>query len=424
MLSLGMAAQGAGCVFMYGLPFLLPALRTGRGLTLVQAGVLIGAPSAGMLITLIAWGWVADRYGERPAMTTGLALAGGLLIAAAYAHSTILLGTMLALAGAAAAAANAASGRVVLGWFPKEKRGMAMGWRQTAQPLGVAIAGVIVPLCATVRAALLAMAAICIVVAALVAIFVVDPPRPGPATAGRSASPYRQPALWRVHGASMLLVVPQFATAGFALTYLVTDQHWHAATASRLIAAAQLAGAAGRLLCGRWSDRVRSRVRPMRQLALVNGATMMLLAAAVSTGLGVPMVIAALVISMSGNGLAFTAVSEMAGSSWAGRALGAQNTGQNLIAAGTPAVIGAIVSGPGFAAAFALAGALALAAAIAVPAETAPPPVLASPPPPSRVRSSPRCSDAEPPMVEGPVRGGTGRALHAAISRSTARRSS
>jgi len=366
-----MAAQGAGCVFMYGLPFLLPAFRAERGLTLVQAGILVGAPSAGMLLTLIAWGWGADRYGERPAMTVGLTLAAGFLAAAAYAGSTALLGIMLALAGAAAAAANAASGRVVLGWFPKEKRGVAMGWRQTAQPLGVALAGVIVPLCATVRVALLVMAALCLVVAVLVAAFVVDPPRPAAADGGRAASPYHQPALWRVHGASMLLVVPQFATSGFALTYLVSDQHWHTGTASRMIAAVQLAGAAGRLLCGRWSDRVSSRVGPMRQLALVNGAAMLLLAAAVSTRWGVPMVIAALVVSMSGNGLAFTAVSELAGSSWAGRALGAQNTGQNLIAAGTPAVVGAIVTGAGFAAAFGIAGVFALAAAVAVPGEAA-----------------------------------------------------
>jgi hypothetical protein len=37
-----------------------------------------------------------------------------------------------------------------------------------------------------------------------------------------------------------------------------------------VIAVAQLAGAAGRLACGRWSDAVGSRLRPMRQLALVN----------------------------------------------------------------------------------------------------------------------------------------------------------
>jgi MFS family permease len=171
----------------------------------------------------------------------------------------------------------------------------------------------------------------------------------------------------------MLLVVPQFASAGFALTYLVSARHWDVGQASALVAVAQFAGAGGRLACGRWSDAVGSRTRPMRQLAVVNAAVMVLLAAAAATDWGVPLVVVALVVSMSGNGLAFTAVSELAGSSWAGRALGAQNTAQNLVAAATPGVIGAVISGTGFGVAFALAGALALAAALVAPPERAQP---------------------------------------------------
>ncbi|GII28523.1 MFS transporter [Planotetraspora mira] len=372
MLSLGVAAQGAGCVFMYGLPFLLPALEAEHGLTLAEAGVIVGAPSAGMLFTLIAWGWVADRYGERIAMTSGLALATVFLGSAAFATHPAVLAVLLGLAGAAGASANASSGRVVLGWFPKERRGVAMGWRQTAQPLGVALAGVIAPPAlhlGGVRGALLAMTAICLVTTCCVGLMVVDPPRPETSAGTRSASPYTEPALWRVHAASMLLVVPQFATAAFALTYLVAERHWAAATASQVIAAAQLAGAGGRLLCGRWSDLAGSRVGPMRRLALVNAVVMLVLAMAVQAGnaAGSALLVAALVISMSGNGLAFTAVSELAGPAWAGRAMGAQNTGQNLIAAGTPPVLGALITHAGFGTAFALAGALALAASVATP---------------------------------------------------------
>jgi sugar phosphate permease len=39
----------------------------------------------------------------------------------------------------AAASSNSASGRLVVGWFPPERRGLAMGIRQTAQPLGVGL---------------------------------------------------------------------------------------------------------------------------------------------------------------------------------------------------------------------------------------------------------------------------------------------
>ncbi|WP_214415652.1 MFS transporter [Sphaerisporangium fuscum] len=373
MLSLGMAAQAAGCVFMYGLPFLLPLLRQELRLTLAQAGLIVGAPSAGMLFTLIAWGWLADRYGERLAMTLGLVLATVFLGCAAFTTTPVPLALLLALAGASGASANAASGRVVLGWFPAERRGVAMGWRQTAQPIGVAVAGAVLPPLGSLRGALLAMAAICLVTGIAVAALVVDPPRGTARSGERTGSPYRSAGLWRVHAASMLLVVPQFATAAFALTYLVAERHWDPAAAGRLVAVAQFAGAAGRLFCGRWSDRAGSRVRPMRQLALVNAGVMVLLALAVQFGTtaGTLLLIAALVVSMSGNGLAFTAVSEMAGPAWAGRALGGQNTVQNLAAAATPGVLGAMIGQIGFGAAFGLAGALALAAAFATPPDPA-----------------------------------------------------
>lgn len=370
-----MAAQAAGGVFINGLPFLLPAFQEERGLDLAQAGILVGAPSAGMLFTLIAWGWLADRYGERLAMTGGLALAAGFLTMAAFAESVAALAILLALAGASGASANAASGRVVLGWFLAEKRGVAMAWRQTAQPLGVALAGAVAPPAAHlwgVGGALLVMAATCLVTAVAVGVLVVDPPRAETGQSERAASPYTNPALWRVHGASMLLVVPQFATAGFALIYLVSAREWDVTWAALIVASAQFAGAGGRLLCGHWSDRVGSRVGPMRRLALVNGAVMALLAGAVQAEnvLAAPLLIAALVVSMSGNGLAFTAVSELAGSSWAGRALGAQNTVQFVVAAATPAALGALITGSGYATAFALAGALAIAAAVATPTDS------------------------------------------------------
>src|SRR5699024_6239309 len=43
------------------------------------------------------------------------------------------------------ASVNSASGRVVMGWFPRHRRGLAMGIRQMSQPLGTSIAAVTVP---------------------------------------------------------------------------------------------------------------------------------------------------------------------------------------------------------------------------------------------------------------------------------------
>jgi sugar phosphate permease len=175
--------------------------------------------------------------------------------------------------------------------------------------------------------------------------------------------------LWRIHAASALLVVPQFTVATFALVYLVDARGWSALAAGRLLAVAQVGGAASRLGAGYWSDRVGSRMRPMRQLAGTTAAGMVALAvaAAVGSSAAVPILLACGVVAVSTNGLAFTAVAEYAGSSWAGRALGIQNTGQNALAAATPPVLALAIGSIGYGASFAAVAAFPLAAAVLVP---------------------------------------------------------
>jgi hypothetical protein len=71
------------------------------------------------------------------------------------------------------------------------------------------------------------------------------------------------------------------------------------------------------------------------------------------------------IVTVADNGLAFTAVAEIAGSAWAGRALGVQNTGQNIASSLTPIALGAVVGTAGYAIGFVVA-AIAPVAAIAL----------------------------------------------------------
>ena len=392
ILFVGLIAMTAGCTFQYGLAYLIPALRHG-GFSLELASILVACPTAGLLLTLIGWGAAADRWGERVVLASGLVLAGLVLVAASFVHRPAGLGLCLVLAGAAGGSVFAASGRLILGWFARHERGLAMGIRQSAQPLGVALAAATLPALGAGGTArpLLFLGGFCVVAAVLVVALVRDPDRTQaepPQTArdsraaagdpagrarrtdpGRPVSPYRQPVLWRIHAASALLVVPQFTVATFALVFLVDARGWTALAAGRLLAAAQLCGAASRLLAGYWSDRAGSRMRPMRILAITTGAGM--LALAVATALGssaaVPILLACGVVAVSTNGLAFTAVAEFAGSAWAGRALGVQNTGQNALAAATPPVLALVIGSIGFGGSFAIAAAFPLVAAAFVP---------------------------------------------------------
>jgi sugar phosphate permease len=372
ILVVGLIAMTAGCTFQYGLAYLIPALRH-AGFSLELASVLVACPTAGLLLTLIGWGAAADRWGERVVLATGLGAAGLVLILARSVHGAAGLGACLALAGAAGGSVFAASGRLILGWFARRERGLAMGIRQSAQPLGVALAAVTLPALAAggTSAPLEFLGAFCLAAAAAVVVLVRDPPRPEPPAAGqpRPASPYRQPILWRIHAASALLVVPQFTVATFALVFLVDARGWSVLAAGRLLAVTQACGAASRLGAGYWSDRVGSRMGPMRILALSTGAGMLALAAAAAAGssAAVPVLLACGVVAVSTNGLAFTAVAEYAGSAWAGRALGIQNTGQNALAAATPPVMALAIGAIGYGASFAVVGAFPLVAAVLVP---------------------------------------------------------
>ena len=360
ILVVGTFGQAATSCFLYGIPMLVPALQS-DGLSLLSASLLVTAPMVGLLLTLIAWGAAADRYGERVVIVSGVGTAAGLLFVAAAVPGAVALGVLLAVAGAFGASVNAASGRVVMGWFPPSERGLAMGMRQTAQPLGVALAALGLPWLAHrhgVHVALLFPAGLCALAALLVFLLVIDPPRP-PRAAGApaAASPYRgSSTLARVHLSSALLVVPQFAVATFTLVYLVGQRHWDPAVAGRMIFGFQLAGAAGRVVTGVWSDRVRSRLRPMRQLAVASAVLMIVIAAGAASGLWFVIAGFALgaIVTVADNGLAYTAVAEIAGREWSGRVIGVQNTVQNLAAVATAPVLAAVIGHSHYALGFAL----------------------------------------------------------------------
>ncbi|MFC9998125.1 MFS transporter [Nocardia sp. NPDC127526] len=374
MLALGVFAQAASAVFVHGTPFLLPAL-TDRGMPLATAGLLVSMPTVGLVCTLIAWGYIVDRIGEHKVLVAGpvLMLAAGL--AAASVSSYAVLGVFLFLGGMGAASTNGASGRVIVGWFPKDQRGLAMGIRQTAQPLGVGIGALSIPAVAAAHGfstAILVPAAMAGLAAIGCLFGIIDPPRPeSPSDAGRPANPYRgDSTLWRIHLVSVLLCVPQGTLWTFALLWLHRDVGWSLAAAGALVTVTQILGAGGRIGAGVWSDRVGSRLGPLRTVAIAAAISMAGLAFAAWTQwwwAAIPILIAASVITVTDNGLAFTAVAEIAGPYWSGRGLGIQNTGQNLAMAALAPAFGALITIGGFPVTYALTALIALAAVPLVP---------------------------------------------------------
>jgi sugar phosphate permease len=360
ILGAGTFAQSSFSAVSVGLPALAPALRAHYRLSLGETGVVLGAVGAGMLLTLLPWGLLADRVGERVVMSTGLAAAGGALIATAGTHGYLALVLLLALAGALGASVNAASGRAVMGWFGRRERGLALGIRQTSVPIGGAGAAASLPWLASAggtRLAFVALGCGCLAAAAVAGALMREPPCPQSQPLEGTGTPLHDPRMWLLAGGSSLYLVAQIAITNFVVLFLHQHRGLSPHAAAGVLAGINVLGIGARIGAGRWSDRVRTRLRPLRLLGLVLTAGLGVAAALVDAPLGllVPALVLAGVLGLSWNGLSFTAAAETSGAARSGAALGFQQTVLGVMVAGVPPAFAAVVGATSWRVAFALA---------------------------------------------------------------------
>jgi sugar phosphate permease len=371
VLAAGTAAQASLSAVGFAVPVLAPTLRGELGLSLGEIGILMSAEWVGSLTTLLAWGLLADRVGERLVLVVGLAGCGLCLVGVAYASSFAAIAILLALAGASGSSVNSASGRAVMGWFPAAQRGLALGLRQTAIPLGGLVAALVAPPLAAAggrEAAFLGLAGLCLAGAVVGGAVL----REGDAEDGLNeaslARTLRDARLWRVCVASGLFLYAQVAVIGFGVLFLYDEHGFSERSAALVLAAAQVLAVALRIAVGRWSDVLGSRIVPLRRVGVTIGAALAVTAAAAgaSSWLLVPVLAVAGGLSMAWNGLSFAAAAELAGRARSGAAIGLQQT--SLAAAGVvaPLAFAGSVSASSWALAFAAAAAFPLAGVLAV----------------------------------------------------------
>jgi sugar phosphate permease len=366
VLASGAGATAALSAVQGGLPALGPAIQQAFGLTLVEVTAVFTGFALGTVLTLLAWAVLADRAGERRVVALGLgagslALAG---VAATDGYPALLGG--VTVAGMLGSSAIAASGRAVFGWFPRSERGFALGLRQTAVPAGAAAGSFSLPpvaAAAGLDAALYALAGAMLVAAVAAAVWLRDAPeRESPAPPAPDAA--RDPRIWRLAGASALMIIGQVGVTSLLVLYLYDQHGWSASSAALALGGLQLSAAVARIAAGRWSDLRDERIEPFRRLAAAGGV--LLLAAAALAGapaaVGVPVLLAGGVAAMSWNGLSFTAAAEISGGRQAGKAMGIQNTAMRVVGAAVPVCLGGLAAAWSWQAAFVLMGAAPLVA--------------------------------------------------------------
>jgi sugar phosphate permease len=348
ILGAGTFAQSSFAVTVIGLPALAPALRSHYGLTLGETGVVLAAIGFGMLLTLLPWGLLADRLDERWVIAAGLAAAAVALAACAATKGFASLTLVLAAAGAFGASVNAASGRAVMSWFDSRELGLALGIRQTAIPIGGAVGAAVLPWLASsggTRLAFFVLGGTCAVGAVVGAALI----RTGPERTtelNNVAQPLREPRLWLLGSGTALFLTSQIAITGFVVLFLHEHRHVSTHAAAGLLAAINVLAIGARIASGRISDRMETRLRPLRTIGIALTATTALVAALVNRPLVLlaPAFVIAGVLSMSWNGLAFAASAEVAGPARTGAALGFQQTLLGVVSAAVPPAFAAIAA--------------------------------------------------------------------------------
>ena len=357
VLSAGVVAQAAFAATGLGLPAIAPAIRDHYDLTLPQTGVVLAAGSFGAIVTLLLWGVVADIVGERAVIAVGQLGTAAALVWAGSAETFSELIAALAVAGAVGTGVNAASGRAVMAWFGEEERGLALGIRQMAVPLGGGIAAIALPLLnehISLRAAFLGLAAGCVVASVVAAVLIRVEPAEDHSVFAR---PLRDPRIWRICIGSTFYVTTQLSLLGFFVLFLHDRRGVSTAVAAGALAATQLLGGVARIAVGRWSDRLHMRIVPLRWLALGIALSVAVTTALLdaSPWILVPALVIAATFGLSWNGLSFTAAAEAAGRARSGAAIGLQQTFLSAGSIVAPIGFAAIVHHASWRLAFALA---------------------------------------------------------------------
>lgn len=346
VLAAGTLANTAFSVVVNGIPLTAVLMRGSYSLDTAALGLALGLMGLGIALSELPWGMLTDAWGDRPVLLTGLggtaialaALAMGVVPQGGTPPTFALLCAGLLTVGLLGGSVNGSSGRAIMGWFAASERGLAMSIRQTALPLGGALAALVLPWL-TARygfGVLFGVLAACNALAGLLVWAWVRQPQalPGAAQAPSATAPspsaLKNPAVWRISLGIGLLCAPQFAILTFGTVFLHDAAHVPMAGIAAAMAGLQIGAMVLRIWSGRWTDRRGNRLEYLRACAGLSAALFAALAMASMAGwsgaaLAVPMAVAGICVS-AWHGVAYAELATRAGAARAGTALGLCNT--------------------------------------------------------------------------------------------------
>jgi MFS family permease len=296
-------------------------------------GAVFAAVSLGSAIALIPAGMLVDRLGARWVLVIGGIVNGVGTLAAATLVNPFAFSAALLVAGIGGSAVPVAGMSSLMRAFAPERRGVVMGWRQLAVPLGGTIGAVALPLLADAGGVPLALIACAVAVTTTsigFGLLVAHAPATG-VVEGRTGlrSVLRVPGILPALTVAFVYIIGLTAV----LTYYIPAVRAAGLTRSQAAIGFTLVNVCAgisRPLWGRLADRGGGtrRTRTLRETGLLGAAAAAImlpaLHAGVVTGLAATAVLAFGVFGF--NGIVYLLVGELAGSARSGVAVGVAST--------------------------------------------------------------------------------------------------
>lgn len=178
MLIVATIAQTTATLITYGVGVFALFWKEEYALTNTESGLLVSVVNVGPLFCMLFVGRLLDQYNEKILISISSFLLGGSLLLTNIVSGFNGLLFVLLLIGMFYSVSQPGGSKVILKWFRKENRGLAMGIRQAGIPIGGALAGVLIPFLTVqynMTYAINSIACICIMGGVLFFVFYKEP---------------------------------------------------------------------------------------------------------------------------------------------------------------------------------------------------------------------------------------------------------
>jgi len=265
MLMFATIAQTTATLITYGVGAFALFWKEEYALTNMESGLLVSVVNVGPLFCMLFVGRLLDQYNEKLLISISSFLLGGSFLLTNIVSGLNGLLFVLLLVGMFYSVSQPGGSKVILKWFSKENRGLAMGIRQAGIPIGGALAGVLIPFLKiqyNVTYAINSMACICIIGGLLFFIFYKEPYVQVDARKGHIKISFWtqlkvvicKKELYPIYITGICMISLQMVLVGHFMKFLVKEQSITSIVAGTVFSVMFFSGMIGRVILASISD--------------------------------------------------------------------------------------------------------------------------------------------------------------------------